>query len=87
LIGAGRFGLPCLSQVRTTHAVREMKADGLLPKDIKIRSSKYLNNLIGQDHRNIKSRLLLRLQCLAIRTQCCPDVEPHKRHNLLKMTV
>jgi MFS family permease len=33
-----------------------MKPDGLLPKDIKIRSSKYLNNLIGQDHRNIKSR-------------------------------
>jgi transposase-like protein len=33
-----------------------MKADGLLPEDIKIRSSKYLNNLIGQDHRNIKSR-------------------------------
>jgi putative transposase len=42
--------------VRTTHAVREMKADGPLPEDIKIRSSKYLNNLIGQDHRNIKSR-------------------------------
>jgi transposase-like protein len=37
-------------------AVREMKADGLLPEDTKIRSSKYLNNLIEQDHRNIKSR-------------------------------
>jgi len=34
-------------------AVREMKADGLLPEDTKIRSSKYLNNLIEQDHRNI----------------------------------
>ena len=33
-----------------------MKADGLLPEDTKIRSSKYLNNLIEQDHRNIKSR-------------------------------
>ena len=31
-------------------AVREMKADGLLPEDTKIRSSKYLNNLIEQDH-------------------------------------
>ena len=37
-------------------AVREMKADGLLPGDTKVRSSKYLNNPIEQDHRNIKSR-------------------------------
>jgi transposase-like protein len=37
-------------------AVREMKADGLLAEDTKVRSSKYLNNLIEQDHRNIKSR-------------------------------
>ncbi len=36
--------------------VREMKADGLLPEDTKVRSSKYLNNLIEQDHRHIKSR-------------------------------
>ena len=37
-------------------AVREMKIDGLLPEETKVRSSKYLNNLIDQDHRNIKSR-------------------------------
>ncbi|WP_459252235.1 IS6 family transposase [Paraburkholderia sp. RL17-337-BIB-A] len=37
-------------------AVREMKADGLLPEDTKVRSSTYLNNPIEQDHRNIKSR-------------------------------
>jgi transposase-like protein len=37
-------------------AVREMKADGLLPEDTKVRTSKYLNNLIGQEHRNIKSK-------------------------------
>jgi transposase-like protein len=30
--------------------------DGLLPEDTKVRSSKYLNNLIEQDHRHIKSR-------------------------------
>jgi transposase-like protein len=29
---------------------------GCLPEDTKVRSSKYLNNLIEQDHRNIKSR-------------------------------
>ena len=38
-------------------AVREMKADGLLPEDTKVRSSKYLNNLIEQDHRAIKQRI------------------------------
>ncbi len=37
-------------------AVREMKADGLLPEDTKVRTSKYLNNLIEQDHCNVKSR-------------------------------
>lgn len=37
-------------------AVREMRRDGLLPKKTKLRSSKYLNNLIEQDHRGIKSR-------------------------------
>ncbi len=38
-------------------AVQEMKRDGQLPGDTKLRSSKYLNNMIGQDHRNIKSRV------------------------------
>ena len=33
-----------------------MKSDGLLPEGTRIRSSKYLNNPIEQDHRNIKSR-------------------------------
>src|ERR1700733_8610086 len=37
-------------------AVREMRDDGLLPKRMKLRSSKYLNNQIEQDHRGIKSR-------------------------------
>ncbi|WP_439899902.1 IS6 family transposase [Paraburkholderia phymatum] len=47
-------------------AVREMKADGLLPEDTKVRSSKYLNNLVGQDHRNIKSRTKVMLGNAAI---------------------
>ncbi len=37
-------------------AVREMKNDGLLPAGTRLRLSKYLNNLIEQDHRGIKSR-------------------------------
>jgi transposase-like protein len=34
-----------------------MNADQFLPADTTLRSSKYLNNLIEQDHRNIKSRV------------------------------
>ena len=33
-----------------------MRTDGLLPKRTKLRSSKYLNNLIEPDHRGVKSR-------------------------------
>jgi transposase-like protein len=35
-------------------AVRKMTVDALLPANTKVRSSKYLNNLIEQDHRHIK---------------------------------
>jgi transposase-like protein len=38
-------------------AVRELKADGLLPAETKLRSSKSLNNLIEQDHRGVKQRI------------------------------
>jgi transposase-like protein len=49
-------------------AVREMKADGQLPEDTKVRSSKYLNNLIEQDHRGVKSRLTPMLGFKGLRT-------------------
>jgi transposase-like protein len=38
-------------------AVREMKADGQIPDDTKLRSSKYLNDLIEQDRRGVKLRI------------------------------
>jgi transposase-like protein len=40
-------------------AVREMKSDGELPADprLRSRSSKYWNNLIEQDHRGVKLRI------------------------------
>lgn len=38
-------------------AVRELKAKGRLRKDTHVRSCKYLNNLIEQDHRSIKQRI------------------------------
>jgi transposase-like protein len=34
-----------------------MKADGRLAADTNLRSSKYLNNLIEQDHRGVKLRI------------------------------
>ena len=37
-------------------AVREMKADSVLLEGTKVRSSKYLNNLIEQGQRNVKFR-------------------------------
>src|ERR1700710_1923884 len=38
-------------------AVREMKTNGQLPADTKVRPSKYLNNLIEQDHCGVKLRV------------------------------
>ena len=38
-------------------AVASLKKSGELPKRVKVRSSKYLNNLIEQDHRRVKHRL------------------------------
>ena len=37
-------------------AVRELKAEGRLPRRVQVRSSKFLNNRIEQDHRRIKQR-------------------------------
>jgi transposase-like protein len=37
-------------------AVCDMQAGGQLPTDTRLHSSKYLNNLIEQDHRGVKSR-------------------------------
>jgi transposase-like protein len=42
-------------------AVRELKADGSLAAETKLRSSKYLNNLIEQDHRSVKQRIAVML--------------------------
>ena len=38
-------------------AVADLKASGELPQRVLVRSSKYLNNLIEQDHRRVKHRL------------------------------
>jgi len=38
-------------------AVAKLKATGTLPRRVRIRSCKYLNNVIEQDHRRIKQRV------------------------------
>ena len=41
-----------------THtAINELKAKNVLPQNTKVRTSKYLNNLIEQDHRRVKQRV------------------------------
>jgi transposase-like protein len=45
----------------SNRAVRELKADGSPPEETRLRSSKYLNNLIEQDHRGVKQRIAVML--------------------------
>src|SRR5262249_33590122 len=37
-------------------AIRELKSAGSLSRHVQIRSSKYLNNVVEQDHRRVKQR-------------------------------
>ena len=38
-------------------AVAKLKEVGMLPRRVRVRSCKYLNNVIEQDHRRIKQRI------------------------------
>ena len=38
-------------------AVDKLKTSGILPRRVQVRSCKYLNNVIEQDHRRIKERV------------------------------
>jgi transposase-like protein len=38
-------------------AISELKSAGTMPQRVRIRSSKYLNNVVEQDHRRIKHRI------------------------------
>jgi hypothetical protein len=38
-------------------AVAKLKEIGTLPRRVRVRSSKYLNNVVEQDHRRIKQRI------------------------------
>lgn len=55
-----RYGVPekiTLDGYEASHkAVAELKAEGILPESVEVRTSKYLNNLVEQDHRRVKQR-------------------------------
>ena len=38
-------------------AIRELKSTGRISRRVKVRSSKYLNNVVEQDHRRVKQRI------------------------------
>jgi transposase-like protein len=56
-----RHGAPeriTLDGYPATHvAVAELKKEGVLPSEMKTWTSKYLNNIIEQDHRRVKQRI------------------------------
>ena len=49
-------------------AVADLKKTGELPKRVRVRSNKYLNNVVEQDHRRIKQRLRPMLGLKSFRT-------------------
>src|SRR5215467_14644357 len=38
-------------------AIRELKSTGHMHRRVRVRSSKYLNNVVEQDHRRLKQRI------------------------------
>jgi transposase-like protein len=49
-------------------AVSDLKETGELPQRVLVRTSKYLNNTIEQDHRRVKQRLRPMLGLKSVRT-------------------
>jgi transposase, IS6 family len=39
--------------------VEALKAEGILPRRVRLRQCKYLNNVVEQDHRTVKKRTSL----------------------------
>jgi len=51
-------------------AYKELKAEGILPATCDLRQSKYLNNLVEQDHRFIKRLVKLGMGFFSFETAC-----------------
>ena len=54
--------------VASHRAVAKLKTSGILPRRLRVRSCKYLNNVIEQDHRRIKQRIRPMLGCKRFET-------------------
>jgi transposase-like protein len=74
-------------------AVTNLKAAGILPRRVQVRSCKYLNNVIEQDHRRIKQRLrpmlgFKRFETAAVTIRVIELAEKIKKHlfNLRPLT-
>ena len=53
-------------------AITELKTDGKMPKRVCVRSSKYLNNGIEQDHRRVKQRIRPMLTAMRMASVTAP---------------
>ena len=49
-------------------AIKELKAEGTLPKRCRLRQCRYLNNIVEQDHRTVKRRSRLGMGYGSFRT-------------------
>ena len=54
-------------------AVDKLKTSGILPRRVQVRSCKYLNNVIEQDHRRTKQRVRTDARVQTIRDSGCGD--------------
>jgi putative transposase len=57
---AEQLGAPSvitLDGYAASHRAIAIKTSGILPRRVQVRSCKYLNNVIEQDHRRIKQRI------------------------------
>ena len=48
-------------------AVRALKAQGTLPRRVRLRQCRYLNNVVEQDHRTVKKRVWLKRRLVSER--------------------
>ena len=48
-----------MRQRQNAAAIEEMRAEGTLPRRVRLRQCKYLNNIVEQDHRMVKKRVWL----------------------------
>src|SRR5260370_4368307 len=74
-------------------AVAKLKTSGILPRRVQVRSCKYLNNVIEQDHRRIKQRVrpmlgFKRFETAAVTIRGIELAEKFKKHqfNLRPLT-